>query len=377
MSKVEKIDQPPSEYSVPRGLEIAGSWAWRFVVIALAVTVIIFIVIQLYIVVVPVLIAILIAALLVPVAQRLQRHGWPKWLSVITSLLGLVIIIAGLVMLIVQQVRSSLPTLKTEGAASYARLQDFTLNTFGVELGNLGSLLDDGTRWLQGNTQYITSSLASFGSTAGHLVTGLFLVLFTTIFLVIDGRNIWSWIVRLFPSRSRAAVNGAGRAGWRTLTSFVRTQVIVAAVDAFGIGLGSFILGLPLAIPIAVAVFLGAFIPVVGAVITGAFAILIALIFQGPVSALIMLGVVLLVQQLESHILQPFLIGKSVQIHPLAVVLGVAIGSLLAGIPGALFSVPVIAAGNTIATYIAQKRWLSDPVAADIGIKPKAAIKAK
>lgn len=358
----QQTDTPSSSgYTVPSGVAIAGAWSWRFVALAAAVSIIIFVIIQLSEIVVPVLIALLVTALLLPVAAWLQRHRWPKGLSVAASIVGLFIVVSALVLLVVQQVRASFPSLRTRGAASYDHLQSFLQNTYGVKLGTFDAVLSDAGHWIQGNTQYVTSGLATFGSTASHLVVGLLLALFATIFLLADGRNIWSWIVRLFPTNSRRAINGAGKKGWKTLTSFVRTQVIVAAVDAVGIGLGALLLGLPLVVPIAVAVFLGAFVPVVGAVITGAFAIVIALIFQSPISALIMLGVVLLVQEIESHVLQPFLIGKSVKVHPLAVVLGVAVGSLLAGIPGALFSVPIVAVTNTIVTYIARKKWQDDP----------------
>jgi predicted PurR-regulated permease PerM len=146
----------------------------------------------------------------------------------------------------------------------------------------------------------------------------------------------------------------------------VRVQIFVAFVDAVGIGLGAFILGLftggfPLVIPIAIAVFLGSFIPVVGAVATGVIAVFIALVFLGPFPALIMIGVVVLVQQLEGHVLQPFVMGNAVKVHPLAVVLAVATGALIGGIPGALFAVPVVATLNVIVGYIGRGEWRENP----------------
>jgi predicted PurR-regulated permease PerM len=131
----------------------------------------------------------------------------------------------------------------------------------------------------------------------------------------------------------------------------------VASIDALGIGLGAFFLGLPLVIPISVLVFLGSFIPVVGAVVTGALAVFVALIYNGWVTAVIMLGIVLLVQQIEGHVLQPLIMGTAVKVHPLAVVLAVAAGSLLAGIPGALFAVPLVAVLNVMVSYISSGSW--------------------
>jgi predicted PurR-regulated permease PerM len=191
-------------------------------------------------------------------------------------------------------------------------------------------------------------------------------VLFATLFLLIDGKRIWQWTVRLFPRRARPAVDGAGRAGWVTLTDFVKVQIFVAFIDAVGIGLGAWILGLffggfPLVIPIAIAVFLGSFIPVVGAVLTGAIAVFVALVYLGIWPAVIMLGIVLLVQQVEGHVLQPLVMGTAVKVHPLAVVFAVAAGGFLAGIAGALFAVPVVATLNVVVHYIARGEWREHP----------------
>ncbi|HWD61235.1 MAG TPA: AI-2E family transporter, partial [Humibacter sp.] len=207
----------------------------------------------------------------------------------------------------------------------------------------------------------------SIGSTLGHVLTGVLLTAFSTLFILIDGKGIWGWIVRIFPRRARAAIDGAGRAGWVTLTNFARVQVLVASIDAVGIGLVAFFLGLPLVIPIAVLVFLGSFIPIVGAVITGALAVVVALVYNGWVAALIMLIGVLAVQQLEGHVLQPLIMGSAVKVHPLAVVLVVATGSLLAGIPGALFAVPFAAVLNVMVRYVSGGSWRSRADAAYTG----------
>jgi predicted PurR-regulated permease PerM len=189
------------------------------------------------------------------------------------------------------------------------------------------------------------------------------LTLFSVIFLLIDGGGVWRWLVRLFPLAARDAVDGAGRAGWLTLTTFARVQIFVAAVDAVGVGLFAFFLGLPLVIPIAILVFLASFIPVVGAVATGVIAVAIALVYVGPIQALIMLGGVLLVHLVEAHVLQPLVMGSAVRVHPLAVVLGVAAGLYVAGIPGALFAVPIVATINVMVMYVASGSWRTHPAA--------------
>ena len=201
----------------------------------------------------------------------------------------------------------------------------------------------------------------SFGSTAGHFAAGLVLALFILIFFLLEGGRIWAFLVRLLPRKSArgpptAPAAGAGRP-WSAMCAI---QMFVAFVDAVGIGVGAAIIGVPLALPLGVLVFIGSFIPVVGALVTGAIAVLLALVANGPVNALIMLAIVLVVQQLESHILQPLVMGKAVALHPVAVILSVAAGSYLAGIPGALFSVPLLAVANSAVRYIAGQTWEHD-----------------
>jgi predicted PurR-regulated permease PerM len=198
------------------------------------------------------------------------------------------------------------------------------------------------------------------------VVAGVFIILFAVIFFVNDGRGIWSWLVGLLPREARAAADGSGQRAWAVLTSYVRATVIIATVDAIGIALGALALRLPFVLPIAVLVFLGAFVPVVGAAISGTAAVAVALVTHGPVAALIMLAIVVGVQQLESHILQPFLMGRMVRVHPLAVVLVIAVGGLSAGIFGALIAVPLAAVINSVGAYLAGRRGEAD-VKADAG----------
>ena len=205
------------------------------------------------------------------------------------------------------------------------------------------------------------NGVSRVGSTAADVATGVLLTLFTLLFFLMEGERIWLFVVGLFPKDAREAVNGAGRAGWKSLGAYVRVQILVAAIDAIGIGLGAAILGVPLAIPLGVLVFLGSFIPVIGALFSGAVAVLLALVALGPVQALIMLGIVLLVQQVESHILQPLIMGKAVSLHPLAVIFSVAGGSMIFGAVGALFAVPTLAVVNSVVRYLADRGWEHDP----------------
>ena len=348
--------------TVPPGLQIAGAWSWRILLIAGVVALVLFLIYELYLIVIPVLIAVLIAALLVPLVNFLIRHRWPKWLAILVAELGTLIAIAGLVFLVATQVARGFGDLRTRATQSYSDLQTYLLNgPFHVTQAQFNDAITQVGNAIQQDSQVVVSGALSVGSTLGHVLTGVVLVLFSTLFILIDGRGIWGWVVRLFPRRARRAVDGAGQAGWVTLGNFVRVQILVAFIDAVGIGLGALILGVPLAIPIAVLVFLGSFVPVLGALVTGVLAIFIALVYNGPVVALIMVGVVILVQQIEGHVLQPLIMGTAVKVHPLAVVLAVGSGAILAGIPGTFFAVPVVATLNVMIKYIASGTWREKP----------------
>ncbi len=348
-------------------MRIAGAFSWRILLVVAVVGVVIFVIAQLKDIVVPFMIAILVAALLVPLVNFLVRHRWPRALAVAVAMVGTIAIVGGLIFVIVQQIRSGYPDLQERSVKAYDQFKDF-LATSPLQLDDqqIQGYIDQAFAAIQKDSQALISGALSVGTTAGHVLAGLLLVIFATLFILIDGKGIWAWIVRLFPRRARPALDGSGRAGWVTLTTFVKVQIFVAAVDATGIGVGAWILGLvfggfPLVIPIAIAVFLGSFIPVVGAVLTGAIAVFVALVYLGPFPALLMIGIVLLVQQVEGHILQPLVMGSAVKVHPLAVVFAVAAGSFLAGIPGALFAVPVIAVGNVMVKYIAAGQWKTTP----------------
>jgi len=353
------------EGAIPVPVEIAGQWAWRILAIVGVLVVFGMLIIQLREIVVPFMVALLVSALLVPLVNFLVRHRWPRGLAVALAMVGTLAIVAGLIVLIVTQVRSGFPELQSRSLDAYdqflAWLESSPLQVDGKEFDGYVQQVVDSF-----DNSALLSGALTVGTTAGHFVTGLLLTLFATLFILIDGKGIWGWITRLFPRKARAAVADAGRAGWLTLTTFVRVQIFVAAVDAIGIGLGAWITGLffggfPLVIPITIAVFLGSFIPVVGAVVSGVLAVFVALVFLGPVPALIMLGVVLLVQQVEGHVLQPLVMGSAVKVHPLAVVFAVAAGAGIAGIPGALFAVPVVAVVNVMVKYIASGKWRAKP----------------
>ncbi|MGH8969101.1 MAG: AI-2E family transporter [Actinomycetes bacterium] len=341
---------------IPYGVRLAAAWSWRLLLIAAAVAVAVWGFGRLSVVLVPVIIALLVAAVASPIVDRLQERGMPRGLATALVILSGVVVIAGLITLIAQQVSSGFDDLRSSFQDSLDQLQSWL-----VDLGLSRQQLSDVFDRLRdaagsGADEGLGGTLVNATATVGHIVAGLFIALFATIFFVYDGRRIWSWLVGLFPAGARDRVQGSGVRAWAVLTSYVRATVLIALTDAVGIALVALVLRLPLVLPIGVLVFLGAFIPVVGATISGTVAVAVALVTHGPVAALVMLGGVIAVQQLESHVLQPFLMGRMVRVHPLAVVLVIAIGGLTAGIFGALVAVPLAAIVNTVARYLAGER---------------------
>lgn len=332
---------------IPDGVDMAAGWSWRFLVIAAAVAVAGFALAQLPLVVVPVLIAVLLTALLLPLQQRLRRARAPRWLATLGTVLALLLALGILVGIVVLDVRAGVPDLQH-------RLTDSIRGTLeGAASGPLAlgsdvvtAATNAAATFLRQQAGEVVSAVASIGAQAVRLAAGGLLTLFTLIFLLFDGRRVWQWCTGLLPNRGRSAIRIAGEASWASLSNYVRAQIVVASIDAVGIGLGAVLLGLPLSVAIAVLVFVASFVPVVGAVATGIIAVGVALLFKGWVAALIMLVIVLVVQQIEGHVLLPLILGSAVQIHPLAAVLAVAIGGSVAGIAGTFFAVPLVAVVN-------------------------------
>ncbi|WP_404289542.1 AI-2E family transporter [Glutamicibacter arilaitensis] len=348
---------------MPYAVRLAAWWSWRFLVVAAAVGVIVWLLSQLSLLLIPVLIAALISGLLSPIVNALNtKLAVPRGLAVGFTVLGFLgLVVSGLSMA-GQRLSAGFAALWNQSIAGLEQVQDWLFNG-PLQLTNddLQNVIDDALGQLRSNATNILSEAISWGSALGQIVTGALLALFTLVFLLLDGRKIGLFLINLLPRRARPAMDGAMSRGWFSLVRYVRVQLLVAFIDAVGIGFGAFFLGVPLAMPLGVIVFVGSFIPIIGALVTGALAVLLALVANGWVNALIMLGVVLLVQQAESNILQPLVMGKAVSLHPLAVVLAVAGGAMLAGIPGALFAVPIMAVLNAVVKYLARRGWDDDP----------------
>jgi predicted PurR-regulated permease PerM len=346
------------DQDIPYGVRIAASWAWRLGLILLVSAALIWLLSKVSFLIIPVMVAALLAGLLSPITRWLKARSLPNGAAVAITVLGFLGLIGGSLALVGRQLVAGFGELWSEALTGIQQIQDWLADgPLHLTAAQIDEYLQEATAALQNNSSSILSGALSFGSTAGHFAAGLVLALFVLIFFLLEGERIWGFLVRLLPRKARAAANGAGRRGWTSMVSYARIQMFVAFVDAVGIGVGAAVIGVPLALPLGVLVFIGSFIPIVGALVTGAVAVLLALVANGWVNALVMLGIVLLVQQLESHILQPLVMGKAVALHPVAVILSVAAGSYLAGIPGALFSVPILAVANSAIRYIAARTW--------------------
>lgn len=351
---------------LPLGIRVAAAWCWRLIVIALAIAGVVWLIMVLHNVVIPLVVAILLTALLHPIVAFFERRGWPRALGVATAMLTLFASIALLVSLIVTQLRGGLDDVAARSQAAWQQfLHWIEQPPLNLNSDQIDHYVQQITAAISSHQSEILTGALKFTTTAGHLLTGILLVLFSLIFLLLDGKRVWYWVLGFLPKRAHAAVDSAGRAGWVSVGQFVRVQIFfVAIINAVGIGVGAVLLGVPLPFAIGVLVFFGSFLPFIGAISTGAVAVFISLIYNGPVNAVIMLLIVILVHQIESHVLQPLIIGHAVSVHPLAVVLAVATGLMVGGIAGALFAVPVAAALSSMVDTITERKWdpNQDPV---------------
>ncbi|MEU2612431.1 AI-2E family transporter [Micromonospora sp. NPDC007271] len=341
---------------VPHALRIAAAWSWRLIAIGIVAWALLKIVGTIRIVIIPLAIALLLSALLAPAVGWLLRVRFPRSLATGVVLVGGLAAVVGTLTLVVNEFIRGVPELSEKSSQGVRQIQDWLkTGPLHVSDSQINHYIDEAQTWITGNSKTFTSGALSATATLAEVLTGTILVLFATFFFLRDGNKIWRFLVRLLPVAARWKVDDAGRAAWSTLGAYVRATVLVAFIDAVGIGIFLVIFDVPFAFPLAALVFLGAFIPIVGAALSGGVAVLVALVDSGPVTALIILGAVIGVQQVEGHVLQPLIMGRAVAIHPLAVIIGIAAGVVLAGIAGALVAVPLIAVLNTAIRRLAAR----------------------
>jgi len=364
-SEPEPIRTGPSNFSraqVPWGVDLAAAWSWRVVIIGVAGFALWKTLTFLAVITIPLVVALLIAALASPAVRVAAAAGIPRRLAAFVVVLGGLAILVLLFTFVGQQIAQGSTDLADQVVAGLGEiktwLKDGPLHASDSQINNWIDEAQKGIKRLgEGN---VLDKVTEVGTALSHVLAGMFIVLFATYFFLADGHHIWAWVVRLAPRAARERVDSSGRVAWISLTRFVRATVIVALTDAMGVMVAAAILQVPLIAAIGVVVFLGAFVPMLGAIVAGMVAVLVALVAQGPLTALFMLIGVVIVQQFESHVLQPFLMGRWVSVHPLGVILAIGIGVLVAGVAGALIAVPLAAAVNAVVQHLAAYTRIGD-----------------
>jgi predicted PurR-regulated permease PerM len=334
----------PEQNRVPSWLQTGAAWSWRLLLLAVAIYLIARVLGILYIVVVPCVAALLLTAVLQPLTSRLRRAGLPALAATWVTLLIAAVVVGGLVLLVANRVSADYPTVLAEAKHTTAQVQSWLAGPpFHVKNSNVQKFLNNIPSYLSKHKSLVEGTVVTGGKIATEFFGGLVLMLFVTFFLIKDGERIWNWLLGAMRTQTARRMDRAGHASWLVLVYYMRGTVAVAAIHAVVVGVALSIMGVPLALPLAVVVFVAAFVPLVGLLVAGALAILVTLATKGWVDAVILLGILIIEDQLEAHLLQPQVVGKMIRLHPLAVILSLAAGGVLAGIPGAVVAVPIVA----------------------------------
>lgn len=340
----DEQEAPPILQYVPVWLRIGGAWSWRIIVVGIVAMAVLSVLATLAPIVIPVAIAVLIAAPLERAVTMLEHFRIPRGLSALSIILGIVVGVLGLTAAASTSIASQLGNLADKANSGLDTVIGWLASgPFHLSEEQIQEFRDRATETLGANKTGLISKTLSLTSQVGALTAGAILALFCLFFFLKEGRSLWLKIVSVVPERSRARVDYAAIAAWRMLAAYTKTSVFVAFVDATGIGIAAWLLGSKLALPIAILVFLTSFIPLIGATISGSVAVLVILVEGSWVRALIMVGAVILVQFVEGNVLYPWLFGRATALHPVAILLTIGAGAIVAGIPGAFFAVPIVA----------------------------------
>jgi predicted PurR-regulated permease PerM len=337
-------------------LAVAAERSLQLLLIAAALTAIVFVLVQLRLVVLPVIAAIFFATVLAPIARRLRAHRWPPALAALTTMVIAAAVFAGLMAAIVPPLAAQIDEL---GSSAREGLDEaltwLTAGPIGLSERDINQAVDQGLAQLRDSSDLIAGGVISGALLVGEIIAGILLTAILLFFFLKDGDRLWSWLIQLAPASRRDDVDDIGRRSWSTLSGYLRGISIVALIDAVLIGVALAIIGVPLVLPLMVLTFVAAFIPLVGAVIAGAFAALVALVAVGPWAALLVILAITIIQQLEGDLIYPLVVGQAVSLHPVAILLALTTGAVVAGVIGAILAVPVTAVIWTITSYLRDK----------------------
>ncbi|MGD0699920.1 MAG: AI-2E family transporter [Trebonia sp.] len=335
----------PPAADVPGWLRVGAAWSWRLVLLAALLYVAGRVASLLYLVIVPCAAALLLTALLQPLAARLRRHGFGPLAATWCTLLLAFILIGGAAWLVTTRVEAEYPALVSQVKHTTTEIQSWLAGRpFHIKTGNLAKLSDNLVNYLRKHQSVLEGTVLTGGRILVEVLAGLVLCFFISFFLIKDGDRIWAWGTSGLPAERRRRAGLAGQAAWQSVVYYVRGTIAVAAIQATVMGVTLAVINAPLVAPLALIMFLAAFIPLAGVLIAGTLAILIVLAAKGLIAAVIVLGILVLMNQLDGHLLQPQVVGKMVRLHPLAVILVLAVAGLVAGIAGAVVAVPITAA---------------------------------
>jgi predicted PurR-regulated permease PerM len=331
-----------NDRNMPPALESAAALCWRLIVVGIVLYAFARVVSALRLVFLPCAGALLLCALLYPVTGWLRRRMpalAATWMTVLVALC----VLGGVGTFVGLEANQQFPHLAARVERIARDIQNWLLKgPLHLKSSQLQAFVDSIVKQLQEQRGRVAKAIFTGATFAGELLAGTVLMFFVLFFLLKDGPRIWGWFIRAF-GRHRTRADRAGRAAWRALSQYVHGTVTIAAIHSIVIAVTLVIMGVPLVAPLAVVVFFGSFIPIVGILVAGALAVLVVVSFKGVIAALVFIGILILEQQLEGHLLQPLVVGRWVHLHPLAIILAIAIGSVLGGIPGAVFAVPAAA----------------------------------
>lgn len=331
-------------------------WGLRIVLIAAGVFVIGWTVGRLWVIIFPAVLAIIVTTVLQPGATWLRRHRVPSTLAALMVMLGFLLAVIGVIAILTPQVAGQAPELARSASEGLQRVRDWLTNgPLGLSDGQITRAIGAIQDKLRESAAAISSGIFSTLGAATSAVVNLVLVLMLTLYFVKDGHKFLPWVTKLGGQRAGEHTAELLSRTWNTLGGFIRTQTLVALIDAVAIGVGLTIIGVPLAIPLAVITFIGAYIPILGALISGILSILVTLVTNSPHDALFAALLVLAIQQLEGNVISPWLQGKNLNLHAAVVLLGVTLGGSLWGITGAFLAVPTTATLAEVCRYVNER----------------------
>jgi predicted PurR-regulated permease PerM len=347
---------------VPPALARLAAWSWRLLVVLAAAGLLLYLLIQLKVIVVPVIVALFLATLLVPLVRWLEARGWKHLPAVLAVFLGAVLLLAGIIAGFVPLIGNEMDTLRQRADEGVAEVQRFIASRpFGLSEADLNRYLDQARQRFTENSTGLTRGAVAGATLVGELITGLILSLFLTFFFVKDSERFTRWILDFAGPGRADHLREIGHRSATAVSGYLRGQASVGLVDGVFIGIGLAIVGVPLVVPLAFLTFVAAFLPLVGAFVAGALAALVALVTKGVTAALIVVGITVLVQQLEGHVLAPLLLGRAVSLHPVVIILALAAGAVLGGIIGAFLAVPIAAVVTAVGTYLRGDEPVGEP----------------